>query len=165
MILDYARGSNYNNRKIPKIYKMEIVMTKTTEELLNELHHTKNIAHYLLHNSSELYSLTLPQYLKELLRRTNRKKSTVIRLSCLNPSYAYQIFSGLKHPTRDKLLAILIAMHLSFDEVQETLKQFSYACLYPRIQRDALIIHAIEQQMNVMQCNILLSNHNEASLI
>ena len=143
---------------------MEAVMAKITEELFNELQHTKNIAYYIEHHSSDFYSVSLPQHLKTLLKRTNHRKSTVIRLSCLNPSYAYQIFSGRKRPTRDKFLAILIAMQFPLEEIQDTLKHFSYASLYPRNRRDSLIIHAIEQQMNVMQCNILLSNHNESSL-
>lgn len=139
-------------------------MDKTTEELLNELRHTKNIVYYMEFNSPYFFSENLPLYLKGLLLKSRRKKSLVIRSSCLNPSYAYQIFSGLKRPTRDKLIAILMAMKLSFDEIQRTLKHFGYAPLYAKSRRDAFIIFSIEQQMNVMQCNILLSNHDETAL-
>lgn len=143
---------------------MENTMQKTTEELLNELKHTKNIVYYMEYNSPYFSSENLPLYLKGLLLKSKRRKSIIIRSSCLNPSYAYQIFSGLKKPTRDKLIAILIAMKLSLDEIQQALKHFGYASLYAKNKRDAYIIFAIGQQMNVMQCNILLSNHNEIPL-
>lgn len=143
---------------------MENIMQKTTEELLNELKHTKNIVYYMEYNSPYFSSENLPLYLKGLLLKSKRRKSIIIRSSCLNPSYAYQIFSGLKRPTRDKLIAILIAMKLSLDEIQQALKHFGYASLYAKNKRDAYIIFAIGQQMNVMQCNILLYNHNEIPL-
>lgn len=139
-------------------------MEKTTEELFNELKHTKNITYYIENNSGCFCLPDIPQYLKELLRKNKRRKSIVIRSSCLNPSYAYQIFSGLKRPTRDKFLALLIAMKLTLEEIQHTLISFGYAPLYAKNRRDAYIIYAIEQRMNVMQCNILLSNYNENSL-
>ena len=170
LILDYSHENNYNKTVayIPAYTENHkgkgIAMTKTTEELFHELRHTKNIVYYMEYNSSYFHSPDLPQYLKELLHRCKRRKSMVIRSSCLNPSYAYQIFSGLKHPTRDKFIAILIATKLPLEEIQKSLKLFGYASLYAKNKRDAYIIYAIGQQMNVMQCNILLSNHDEAAL-
>ena len=70
-------------------------MQKTTEELLNELKHTKNIVYYMEYNSPYFSSENLPLYLKGLLLKSKRRKSIIIRSSCLNPSYAYQILQRI----------------------------------------------------------------------
>ena len=48
----------------------------------------------------------------------------VVRGSYLDRGYVYQIFSGKKTPSRDKLIAIAFGMHLSGDETQK-IKSFS----------------------------------------
>ncbi len=51
---------------------MENIMQKTTEELLNELKHTKNIVYYMEYNSPYFSSENLPLYLKGLLLKSKQ---------------------------------------------------------------------------------------------
>lgn len=142
----------------------QTMIPKTTTELLHELQHAKSIDYYIEQNEALFINLSLSQYLKDKLKQTKRRKSVIIRASALKPSYVYQIFSGLKRPTRDKFIALLIAMNHSYDDIQTALRLFGYAELYPKSKRDSYIIYALGQHMDVRQCNHFLSMHGEELL-
>ena len=48
-------------------------------------------------------------------------KIEVIRISQLNQIYGYQIFAGARLPSKDKIIAIALAMKLDVDTVQRLL--------------------------------------------
>ena len=138
---------------------------KSTGDLLGELKAKKNIKDYLDRNKDEFVK-PFNEYLKDLLDEKKLSKSEVIERSNLNPNYAYQIFSGIKdNPAREKLLAIAIAMELNLDEVQYFLRYAKQGPLYPRNQWDSIIISAIEQKLNVIETNQLLSQLGETLLL
>lgn len=58
-----------------------------------------------------------------------------MRGSQLDRAYVYQIFSGEKTPSRDKLIAIAFGMNLSDEETQKMLKLSGNRELYARDQR------------------------------
>ena len=76
----------------------------------------------------------------------------------------YQIFSGVRNPSRDSLISICIAMELSINETQEILKVASFAELYPKSKRDSIIINGISNQKSVAQINEILYDNREATL-
>ena len=55
-------------------------------------------------------------------------------------------------------------MELSFDETQELLKEAAYAQLYPRIKREAVIIHGIVHHTPLEEINDRLFAEDEAAL-
>ena len=64
--------------------------------------------------------------------------------------------SGRKRPSRDKVLALCFAMHLSFTEVQNLLKATGYPILYARIERDSAIIFSLQRNCALSDVNELL---------
>ena len=78
--------------------------------------------------------------------------------------YLHQVFAGRRNPPRDKLLCLCIGMELSFDETQELLKEAAYAQLYPRIKREAVIIHGIVHHTPLEEINDRLFAEDEAAL-
>ena len=138
---------------------------KSTTELFTELKEDKNIKGYLNRNQSE-FMVPLHEYLTNLLTEKNLLKKDVVKKTNLNREYIYRLFAGTKeNPSRQKVLAIGIAMELNLEEMQYLLKHAKLNILYPRNQWDSVIISAIEQHLNVMETNELLHQLGETLLL
>ena len=139
-------------------------LAKSTGDLFTELKDDKNLSGYLRRNREE-FVMPLGEYLEKLLAQKNLTKKEVIERSDLNREYVYHIFSGLKkNPSRQKILAIAMAMELDLEEIQYLLRYAGFGLLYPRNQWDAIIISAVEQKFTVAQTNELLYRLGEKTL-
>ena len=85
-------------------------------------------------------------------------------ISELNEIYGYQIFSGKRIPSRDKLISISFGLELSLEETQTLLKYAGFAPLYPKQKRDSLLIWGKNHQFSIYQINELLYTENEDTL-
>lgn len=99
------------------------------------------------------------EYLEQWLRKKQLTRAEVVRASNLNKAYVYQIFSGKKYPSRDKVIALTFGLHLTIEETQTLLKQAGYRELYPRAPRDALLLFALGRGMDIISANELLFDH------
>lgn len=137
---------------------------KNTDELLKELSQADNINDFLLSNEANFTDVTLSEYLSNLLNEKGLSKSEVIKQSYLSDIYAYQIFSGVKKPTRNKVLCLAFAMGLNVTETQQLLKSCSLPFLYAKHRRDSIIIFAINKSLDVLRTNELLYESGEDTL-
>lgn len=136
-------------------------MKKSTMELLELLKSSRSISDFVDQTGDELIQLKpLHQYLDELMKEKNLKKSEVIRQSGIDRGYGYDILAGKKLPSRDKVLAICFAMNLSEDEVQKLLKYTGYPSLYARIERESIILFALQHRLSLTDTNELLYEMN-----
>ena len=133
---------------------------KTTDELAHEISRSDNILDYFAENRGEMQLDSLPEYLESWLKQKGVSKADVVRRSNLNKAYVYQIFSGKKYPSRDKVIALAFGLGLDDKEVQMLLKQAGYRELYPRDPRDALLLYAIGHHKGIIDANELLYDHN-----
>lgn len=137
---------------------------KSTKELMDELMKSHNISDYLKTNSEHMISDELPTYLSNILEKKGLVKSAVIKKSELSEVMGYQIFSGIRNPSRDSLICICVAMALDLDETQEILKIAGFASLYSKNKRDCIIINGIVNQKSVAQINESLYDNTENTL-
>ena len=137
---------------------------KTTDELRHEIKAATDIEDYLNSNKEELALRSLTQYLDALLSRKGINKAEVVRGSLLSRAYVYQIFSGEKMPSRDKLIALAFDLHLSEEEAQALLKVSKNQELYARDSRDAVILFALQRNMPIFKVNELLFEHGLETL-
>lgn len=135
-------------------------MKKTTDELLEQMKNSRNYAEYKEANKDAFISMKLDRALNVLLEEKKVKKAEVIRRSSIESHYAYQIFSGEKTPTRDKVIMICIGFQLSPEETQNLLKITGYAPLYSKNERDNAILFGLTKGNNVITLNILLADMN-----
>lgn len=136
------------------------MLHKTTDELNHEIKNATDIEDYLEKNKENMITRSLPGHLKMLLSQKGISRADVVRGSLLDRSYVYQIFSGEKAPSRDKLIAIAFGLCLSDDETQKMLKLSGNRELYARDERDALILFALQRKKTIMETNELLLNHS-----
>lgn len=140
-------------------------MNRTTQELMNALLSKGRVEDYLRENEGEMLSDTLASCLDSLLSRHGLKKGAVIEAAQIERSYGYQLFSGRRGtPSRDVLLSLALAMHLSVEETQTLLRTAGMAMLYPRVRRDSVILRALADGASVMDCNDRLDDCGEPAL-
>lgn len=137
---------------------------KTTDELNHEIKVATDIEDYLTKNKKNMLTRSLSEHLNLLLRQKNLSRADVVRGSQLDRTYVYQIFSGEKTPSRDKLIAIAFGLRLSDDETQKMLKLSGNRELYARDERDTLILFSLQQKKTIFETNELLINHSLAVL-
>ncbi len=133
--------------------------SKSTGELIHEIKNATDVEDYLIENKQYLLTRDLSEYLNMLLCKRDIRKADVARNSLLDRVYVYQIFSGRKVPSRNKLIAISFGLHLSDEETNTMLKLSGNRELYARDERDAIILFALQREMNISDTNELLFNH------
>ena len=137
---------------------------KKTSELINELSTSVNIDQYLKDNEKLIINQSVSQYLCYLVEKHNLSKSQVLKNSNINEIYGYQIFSGKRKPSRNKLINISIGADFSLEEINELLRLGEYASLHPKSTRDSIIIWGINNKYTVCQINEELYSHNQETL-
>lgn len=140
------------------------MIKKPTDELMDALNQSSSIEEYINNEQDYMIDSTISDYLNQLLNEKSLKKSAVIKNSELNEIYGYQIFSGKRIPSRDRLISIAFGMGSSLDEAQALLKYAGFAPLYPKQKRDSLLIWGISHQFSIYQINDLLYTENENTL-
>ena len=91
---------------------------KQTEELLEGLKKANNLENYVLENQDEFMQVDIAEYLENIIREKQLKRSQIVKDSGLDRSYVYHILNGeRKNPSRSKLLAICVAHSASLSLV------------------------------------------------
>ena len=111
-----------------------------------------------------MVSKNLPAMLEDLLSRKDVKKADAIRNAELSEVYGYQIFSGLRHPERKKLLCLAVGMKLNLEETQTLLKSAGYTPLYVKLPFDCAVIYGICHGASVVEINEMLYEYELETL-
>lgn len=138
---------------------------KRTDELLEELKFKNtDIKEYIESNQDSFIQINLKEFWGEIVNNSGMSKSDIINKSDFSYVYFYDVIAGKKIPTSDKIIRLVLAMHLSLEQCQTALRYCGKSQLYPRIKRDSLLIYAITHGYTVYQAQELLSNSGEDEL-
>ena len=137
---------------------------KSTGDLLENLKSSNNIGQYFKENKTYLIHETLVQILNRLIEEKGLNKSAVLKRGEINDIYGYQLFSGNRNPSRDKLFCLCSGMQLSLVETQQIFKTAGFAPLYPKNKRDCILILGIEKNLTVCEINEMLFDNQEETL-
>lgn len=134
-----------------------------TEELLNELLSAPDPTTYLSEHHTQTRNLA--HYLGELLEERGLRRSEVIRAAQLDSTYGYQLFTGSRsNPSRDKVLQLAFAMHLSLRETDRLLQAAGSSKLYCKDRRDAIVIFCLDRNTSLEELNETLYTLGEHAL-
>ena len=140
-------------------------MRKSTEDLLEELQNENcKIDEYLKGNGESFVYDKIKDFWETAIEKSGYSKSNIINKSDFSYCYFYDVINGRKIPGRDKIIRLILTMHLSVDECQEALRISGRSALYPRIRRDAIILFAISNGYSIYQLTELLQNAGEEPL-
>ncbi|MBQ3546271.1 MAG: XRE family transcriptional regulator [Lachnospiraceae bacterium] len=134
-------------------------MNKPTDDLYKELNQTLHIEEYLKENDKFLIDTTLSDYLCNKFDEMHISKSSVLKKADINEIYGYQILSGKRSPSRNKLLSICIGAGFSLEETNETLRIAEYSPLFPKLKRDSIIIFGLQNHYPIWKINESLYNN------
>ena len=109
--------------------------------------------------SDELPSLS--DYLNEYIGKKGLLVSDIVKRSGLSRDYAYAILNGnRKNPTKDRIIALCLAIHMNLLETQRALKICGMV-LYSKIKRDAALIICINREIyDIDKVNDFLLENN-----
>lgn len=122
---------------------MTLLKEKSTNEMWNEIKSADDYESFAANNTETFTSADISECLNNLLKEKDIPLKEAVKWSGLDRSYAYHIFSGKKIPSRDKLIAIAFGMKLDLDATQTLLKRTRNRPLYPKDERDSVIIYAL----------------------
>ena len=137
---------------------------KTTGDLTSELMSHASLDAYLKENRSFFTNRTVVDTLAALCGKHPISKNALARKAGMSEVYLHQILSGRRNPSRDRLLCLCIALEATLEETQTLLQCASYAPLYPKSRRDAIISHAIIHHTDLAEINDILFSENEKTL-
>lgn len=133
------------------IYETQLKQTRSLDELLK-------------HRMERYSGMGFNDYLHHLIEKKNLSKSRVYARTQMGRTYIYQIFSGKRHPSRDKLLQIASAMNCSLEETQSLLMLSQHVPLNFRERRDTIIAYCLTHQYDTFDLNSLLYDYDEEPL-
>ncbi len=124
---------------------------RLTEEVLQELLDAPSLDAFV--DGREFPAETLAGFLGHMLEKKHLKRSRGVRMADLNETFGYQIFTGARNPSRDKVLQIAFAMALTLRETNRALRAAGTSSLNPKCRRDAIIIFCIGQGCSLQKVN------------
>ena len=139
-------------------------MKKDTVSIVEELGLCDDFKTFYDEHKEYMVSDTLSEMLNRLQTEKGLRKTDIIKRSELSEVYAYQIFSGQRHPDRKKLLCLAVGLLLNLEETQTLLKCAGYAPLYVKISFDSVVMYGICKQLSVIQINEILFDNNLETL-
>lgn len=138
---------------------------KSTAELMDELKRKDiSLEEYLKSNSESIEIANLKEHWHNLIEKSKLSSFDIINRSEFAYAYYYEVIGGKKIPSRDKIIRLMLAMHLELEDCQKTLNLCGLSELYPRIKRDIIIIYAVVNKLTVFELNELLKLQKENEL-
>jgi len=137
---------------------------KTTEDLNLELMKNNSIDSYIKDNQALFLDAGTAEALANLWDKHPVAKTALARRAGMSEVYLHQVFSGRRHPSRDRLLCLCVVLGAGLDETQTLLRQYGYAQLDPKIKRDAVVSHGILHRTPLEAVNDKLFAENEKTL-
>ena len=133
-----------------------------TEELLKELLNRPDIDSFV--DEKNLDDVKFVNCLNDFMNEKGMDRKSIIHKTNINETHAYQMFSGDRGASRNKVLQLAIAMGLDLRQTNKLLHSAGVSALYCKNRRDAIIIFYIEKGKNLQTIDEKLYEFGEATL-
>lgn len=137
---------------------------KSTKELNRELSAAPDWNRFLENNREQFQETGFLDYLLKLFQDAGVSKVTLAKRAETSEIYLYQIFSGARMPSRDRVLCLCFGLSATLAQTQELLRIGGMAQLYPKNKRDAIIIYGLTHGQTLLQVNELLFAESKETL-
>ena len=136
----------------------------STDMLLDGIFKASALQDFVKMHEDALQLPTLPEHLDALCRDKRMMRSDVVRRAGIDRSFGFQIFQGVKNPSRDKVIQLAVGFGLGYEETQNLIKIAQKSALYPRIRRDAAIIYCLNKHLSFTDVQAVLTGMDMAVL-
>ena len=139
--------------------------SKSIVELTHELSSTPNLRVFLSKNKDHFFHVKrFHELLTELFAKSGLTKAVLAKRSATSDVYLYQIFSGIRTPSRDRALCLCFGLSATLEATQELLQRSGFAPLYVKNRRDAIIMHALAHGNTLPEVEDKLFSEKEETL-
>jgi len=128
----------------------------STEYLSSRITEAKSLEEFEKHHSDSLQSAPFHLMLQQLIAQANMSVSDAIKKANVAKSYGYQLMSGDREPSRDKVLAFSLGLGVELQVANRLLRAAKKSPLYVKDARDMAIIFALTNGFSLIDTNILL---------
>ncbi len=136
----------------------------TTDELEKEMKGRGELEYFLHQHEESFVSYDVGKLLESLIKEKKISKAELARRAKMSDVYLYQIISGRRQPSRDRLLCLCVGLGLTLEETKDFLKKARETDLYAKDRRDAIIMFAIVQGWDLGRINDSLYEAGEKTL-
>ena len=136
----------------------------TTENLQRALLEGADLDEFIYHNVDIFDEKSFHGQLALLQRRTPYAIKDIINGTYIDPSYCYQIFRGIRTPSRNKIIQICLFLEFSLQDLNRLLKLAGHSSLYIKRLRDTVLIHGFNTGLSLDEVEELLIEKNCESL-
>lgn len=137
---------------------------KETDDLSQELMSAGDMDAYISSNQQFFTDLCITELLTALYEKKAITKAALARKAGMSEVYLHQVFGGRRKPSRDRLICLCVGLGATLEETQRLLRQATYAQLYPKTKRDAIISYGLAHAMDLDEINDKLFAENEKTL-
>lgn len=104
----------------------------------------------------KIHKYSFAGYLQQLINKKGMKNSEVYATANITKQYFSKLINGKVNPSKEKVIALAIGLHLNMDETKDILKVAGYA-FSPYSQTDIVVKYFINNEdYNVIKLDILL---------
>lgn len=135
-----------------------------TTEMLALLQRTRDFDRFINRCSDSFSECSVSEVLAQLEEKYGVPRSKVIARSGIEKGYVYQVYSGRRVPSRDKLVCLAFGLGAELEDAQRLLRAAEKRELYPRVRRDAAIIYCLLKRLPLEDCHTLLQSAGEEEL-
>ena len=139
-------------------------MIKDSKDLQKELMNAPDLSRFLSENQEVFNNKGFAELLQELFTKKDISKAALAKNAGMSEVYLYQIFSGSRNPSRNRILCLCFGLGATLDETQDLLKSSRQAQLYAKDRRDAIIIYGLSRSMTLAEINDKLFSEHEETL-
>ena len=136
----------------------------TTGTMMKNLIKVNKLDSFIENNKSEFNVPSFSDYIQSICEEKHIAAERIIKAADIDRTYGHQIFNGTRNPSRDNVIKLAIAFNLDIEHTQTLLQIAEKSALYPRIERDAIIIFAIGKKYDIQKVQELLLEHNMSLL-
>lgn len=130
--------------------------TPHTSTLLRRLFKASNLDCFLAENKEGFDVPEFHEVISAMCRERNETAEAVIGRSGIERTYGHQLFNGTRKPSRDKVIQLAIGFGMNAEETEELLKAAGKSPLYPRVERDCILLFGINKGYGIMEIQELL---------
>ena len=128
----------------------------STGTLQRQLFRTHDLPAFFRQNQRAMEVPALTEYLRQLCEARGLVPERVIRAASIDRTYGHQIFNGTRRPSRDKVLQLAFGLGAEVEETQRLLRLADRSPLYPKLRRDAAILHCLHERKSLLETQELL---------
>ncbi|MCR5144147.1 MAG: macro domain-containing protein [Lachnospiraceae bacterium] len=152
---EYAprRGRMPEKPEVPRLYRASSAAIESSNDSSTD---TPKNMESLEEALKDIYADSFGKHVKQIVNKKGLKNSEVYANACMTKQYFSKILNGQVNPSKERVLALAIGLHLNLDETVDLLKIAGYA-LSPISQTDKVVEYFIVKKIyNVIKIDMVL---------